>query len=91
VTDVDYCRLEEFQEAYPEWKDIGIGEIVSDRYYFYRRTSERNGGYFVQRYPKVYGREYYKSRFFERFMAKRGFSHPSQKRFHDIVTVRSMV
>ncbi|HLE74944.1 MAG TPA: hypothetical protein VI864_02740 [Candidatus Bathyarchaeia archaeon] len=80
VTDVDICRFEDFQREYPQWRDLEIGEIISDRYNYYRRTGKRNGGAFAQRWPKVYGQDYYKSRFFERFKAKRDFPHPLQKR-----------
>ena len=78
ITDMDICRFEDFQKEYPQWKDLEIGEIVSDQHNFYRRTGKRNGGCFVQRWPKVYGINYYKSRFFERFKAD--FPHPKQKR-----------
>jgi len=80
ITDIDQCRFEDFQKMYPQWKDILPGQIVQDKYNYYRRTSNRNGGAFVQRWPKVLGMEYYKSRFFERFKAKRDFPHPLQLR-----------
>jgi len=79
ITDIDYCRFEDFQEEYPQWRGMYPGQIVSDKYNYYRRTSMRNGGCFVQRWPKVYGIDYYKSRFFERFKAKRSFPYPGQK------------
>lgn len=79
ITDIDYCRFEDFVQEYPQWKDLEMGQIVSDKYNFYRRTSKRNGGCYVQRWPKIYGVNYYKSRFFERFKAKRSFPYPGQQ------------
>jgi len=78
---MDQCRFEDFQKEkmYAQWKDLKIGQIVSDEHNYYRRTGKRNGGCFVQRWPKLYGINYYKSRFFERFKAKRDFPYPSQQ------------
>jgi len=70
VTDMFYGRFEDFQVAYPQWKDLEVGEIVEDEYYFIRRTKK---GTFVLMWPKVLGRDYYKSRFFERFKVPRDF------------------
>jgi len=79
ITDMFQCRFEDFIQHYP-WQDLEPGQIVEDEHYFYRRTSKRNGGAFVQRWPKVLGREYYKSRFFERFKVPRDFGlRPGQK------------
>lgn len=80
ITDIDITRLEDFQREYPQWAQIEIAQIISDEHCFYRRTGKRNSGAFVQRWPKIYGRDYYKSRFFERFKAKRDFPHSLQKR-----------
>ena len=79
---MDQCRIEDFQKEKQclQWEDLEVGQIVSDRYNYYRRASKRNGGCFVQRWPKVYGINYYKSRFFERFKAKRDFPYPGQQR-----------
>ena len=81
ITDMDQCRIEDFQKEklYEQWKDLEVGEIVSDKCNYYRRTGERNHGCFVQRWPKVYGINYYKSRYFERFKAKRSSPYPGQK------------
>jgi hypothetical protein len=67
MTDVDVTRAEDFQQEYPKWKQIEMGEIVEDDHYFYRRTSQRGGGKYVLRWPKFYGRSYYNSRFWEKF------------------------
>jgi len=83
ITDMDITRIEDFQKEYPQWKDLEIGQIISDEHNFYRRTGKRNGGCFVMRWPKIYSIEYYKSRFFERFKAKRDFPHPHQKRLFE--------
>jgi hypothetical protein len=82
ITDMDQCRFEDFQKDkhYLQWKDLEVGQIVSDKHNYYRRTGKRNGGCFIQRWPKVYGEKYYCSRFFERFKAKRDFPHSQQKR-----------
>jgi len=80
ITDMDVCRVEDFRAEYPQWTSIQVGQIVSDSSCYYRRSGKRNGGAFVQRWPKVYGENYHNSRFFERFKAKRGFPHPLQKR-----------
>jgi hypothetical protein len=80
---MDQCRIEEFQQEYPQWKNIKIGQIVYDDCNYYRRTCARNGGCFVQKWPKVYGPNYYKSRYFERFKAKRSSPFPGQKRLND--------
>jgi hypothetical protein len=82
---MDIARVEDFFAEYPQWKDLKIGQIVSDEYCFYRRTGKRNGGVYVQRYPKIYGWDYYKKRYFERAMAKRGRRHPHQKSLELIV------
>jgi len=64
------ARVEDFKCAYPNWAQLELGQIVTDEYYFYRRTKKGN---FVQMWPKVLGKEYYKSRFFERFKVPRDF------------------
>jgi hypothetical protein len=71
ITDIDICRVEDFRKEYPEWVNIEIGQIVEDEGHFYRRTGTRNAGVYVMRWPKIYGKDYYKSRYFERFKAKR--------------------
>ncbi len=77
VTDMLYGRFEDFQREYPEFKALEIGEIVGYRDLFIRRTKK---GTFVLMWPKVLGREYYKSRFFERFKVPRDFGlRPGQK------------
>ena len=82
ITDMDQARFDDFQKekAYEKWKDLEPGQIVSDDCNYYRRTCARNGGCFVQKWPKVYGPDYYKSRFFERFKAKRYAPYPGQQR-----------
>jgi hypothetical protein len=80
VTDLDYCRFEDFQLEYPQWANLEIGQIVEDQYCFYRRSGKRNQGTYVQRWSKVLGKDYYKSRFFERFKARSGIRHPAQKK-----------
>jgi len=70
VSDVFQGRIEDFQQEYPQWKGIKSGEILEDELYFYRRTKK---GTFVLMWPKVLGRDYYKSRFFERFKVPRDF------------------
>ena len=67
VTDIDYTRVEEFFLCYPQFKDIQVGEIVSDEHNFYRRSGERNRGLFVFRWSKFFGRDYYKMRDFEHY------------------------
>jgi len=75
------CRFEDFVQEYPQWTQLELGQIVSDKSCFYRRSSKRNGGTFVLRWPKMLGRNYYLSRYFERFKAKRvGGVLPGQKR-----------
>ena len=80
VSDLDYCRFEDFQLEYPQWSKLDIGQIVEDQYCFYRRSGKRNQGTFVQRWAKVLGKDYYKSRFFERVLLRQGIRHPDQKR-----------
>jgi hypothetical protein len=80
VTDMFAARVEDFKREYPKWKDLKWGQIVEDEYYFMRRTGRRNSGAFVQMWPKVLGKDYYKSRFFERFKVPRDFGvRPGQK------------
>lgn len=81
ITDMFQCRYEDFIQYYDQrFLQLEPGEIKDDCTYFYRRTNERNGGAFVQRWPKVLGKEYYKSRFFERFKVPRDFGlRPGQK------------
>lgn len=79
ITDMDYTRWEDFCKEYPQWANINCGQIVSDLHSFYRRSSKKNNGLYVFRYPTAYGERYYLSRDFERFKAKRDFPHPSQK------------
>jgi hypothetical protein len=71
ITDIDIARIEDFTKEYPQWADIELGCIIEDKYCYYRRSGKRNGGTFILRWPKILGRNYYKSRFFERFKAKR--------------------
>ena len=78
ITDIDVCRFDDFVAEHKEWKSLVPGQIVCDDYNYYRRTSKRNGGAFVQRWPKVYGIGYYNSRFFERFKARRSWPFPGQ-------------
>ncbi len=80
ITDMDTTRFEDFAAEYPAWQSIQPGQIVSDEHNYYRRSGKRNGGAFVLRWPKIYGEQYYLSRYFERFKAKRDFPHPKQKR-----------
>jgi len=72
ITDMFYARFDDFQREseYSQWKDLEVGQIVEDEHYFIRRTKK---GTFVLMWPKVLGREYYKSRFFERFKVTRDF------------------
>jgi len=72
-TDIDVCRFEDFGKEHKQWRSLEPSQIVSDEYNYYRRTSKRNGGTFVQRWPCVYGVKYYNSRFFERFKAERSW------------------
>jgi len=80
VTDLDYSRFTDFQQVYPQWKDLQMGQIVEDEHDYYRRTSERNKGYYVQRWSKILGKTYYKSRYFERFLSKRDFPDSRQRK-----------
>lgn len=68
------ARFEEFQLEYPQWAELKPSNIVEDQHCFYRRTGrhgKRVKGAFILRWPKMLGKDYYKSRFFERFKAKR--------------------
>lgn len=81
VTDLDFTTLPDFKLEYPQFADMKIGEIREDDHCYYRRSGPRNNGRFVFRWMKILGRDYYKSRFFERFKPQRGFSlHPEQTR-----------
>jgi hypothetical protein len=81
-------RFEDFQKEYPQWSQLEAGQIVQDKYCFYRRSSKRNGGTFILRWPKMLGRNYYLSRYFERFKAKRTHGVlPGQKRLELEVSV----
>lgn len=74
ITDIDMARFEEFQLEYPQWAELKPSNIVEDQHCFYRRTGrhgKRVKGAFILRWPKMLGKDYYKSRFFERFKAKR--------------------
>lgn len=78
MTDVDQTRYEDFIEEcttgeykdHPEWKNIKMGEIVEDKCNYYRRSSNRNQGRYVLKWPKFYGRDYYKTRYWEHVNAK---------------------
>lgn len=70
MTDVDMTRYEDFQEWYSRWKNIKMGEIVEDKCNYYRRSSKRNQGRYVLRWPKFYGQDYYKTRYWEHVNAK---------------------
>ncbi len=71
---MDMTRFHDFVQEYPQWADLEPGQIIEDSSCFYRRSGKRNGGAFVLRWPKLLGKNYYKSRFFERFKAKRTYS-----------------
>jgi hypothetical protein len=74
-------RFGDFVAEYPLWAQLELGQIVEDKYSYYRRSGKRNGGAFVLRWPKMLGKDYYKARFFERFKAKRTHGVlPGQKR-----------
>lgn len=81
ITDIDMCRFEDFVTEYPQWAQLEPGQIVQDKTCYYRRSSKRNGGTFALRWSKVLGKNYYLSRYFERFKAKRTHGVlPGQKR-----------
>ena len=57
VSDVSYCRIEDFQKEYPSLADIRPGETRSDAYNFYYRGKKQK--LFVYRWPKILGPQYY--------------------------------
>lgn len=84
MTDMECCRFEEFQVEYPQWKDLSVGQIVEDEHVFYRRSSKRNRGLYVFRWPKVLGCDYYKFRDWER---TKTFISPSQTKLEKVKKV----
>ena len=71
VSQVIYCRIEDFQNEYPELADIKPGEVRSDACRYYYRGKKQK--LFVYSWPRVLGPEYYpKTRhLFERHVPRR--------------------
>lgn len=57
VSHVDYTRVEDFFEQYPQFANMQPGEERSDMYSYYYRG--KKNPYFVYRWPKFLGPSYY--------------------------------
>ena len=87
VTDVDVAPFHDFCEDYPQFKDIRPGQIVSDDWHYYRRSSTRNSGYWVYRWMKELGKNYYNMRDFDRAQYLPSFLKqplPNQRRLLEV-------
>jgi hypothetical protein len=57
VDAVDYGRIEDFQQEYPQFANIRPGETLSDTHCYYYRGKKQRA--FVYRWPKLLGPQYY--------------------------------
>lgn len=57
VSDVDYCRIEDFQKEYPGLAEIKAGHTLSDKCNYYYRGKKQT--LFVYRWPRFLGPQYY--------------------------------
>lgn len=71
VSDVSYCRIEDFQAEYPKLAKINPGEVLSDRCNYYYRGKRQM--FYVYRWPKHLGPQYYPNtrHLFERHVPRR--------------------
>ena len=79
VTDIDYTAFQEFLNYYPQFKELRISEIVDDEHFFYRRSNRKNHGYFVFRWPKIFGEKYYNNRDYDRVQYARKVDQNQRK------------
>lgn len=71
VSAVDYARVEDFVEEYPEFADLRPGETRSDKHCYYYRGKKQH--LYVYRWSKLLGPGYYPRtrHMFERHVPRR--------------------
>lgn len=84
VNGVDYSRFEDFTEAYPEFGNMGKGELRSDIHFYYLRG--KKASLFVYRWSRFLGPEYYtKSRHYFEHHVPRGHLPKQQSKLNIVI------